>query len=168
MDTPVPARGRPESLQASSTSPVASSAKWPSRRRWQSRGDESGFTLVEVLITIVIMGIAVVALTGGMLNAISNSDLHRQDIVLDSLLRNYAEGITSASEQSCLQGAPTITTANTAPAGYSVWITSVNGGAVAQTTTATCPPTGLSSQLGLTATAPGGTTASLTLTVAVP
>ena len=138
---------------------MASPAQLPGRRRCPSRGEESGFTLVEVLVTVVIMGIAVVTLVGGMLSAVTASDLHRKDTVLATSLRAYAENIKSSVQQSCLQGAATFTATSPGPAGYTEVIS--NG-------TTTCPPLGSTSQLVLTATAADGTTASITIVVAVP
>jgi len=138
---------------------VASPAQLPSRRRWSSRGEESGFTLIEVLITVVIMGIAVVTLVGGMLSAVTASDLQRKDTVLATSLRAYAESIKSSVQQSCLQGQPTFTATSPGPLGY---IEVISNG------TTTCPPVGSTSQLVLTATAADGTTASITIVVAVP
>ncbi len=56
----------------------------------QSRG-ESGSTLIEVLVAVVIMGIAFVVIVGGIGTAIIGSDLQKQKAGADVALRTAAE-----------------------------------------------------------------------------
>jgi Tfp pilus assembly protein PilV len=55
------------------------------------RDDESGDTLVEVLIALVVIGIAGIALIAGFATSISSSAEHRSLATLDTLLKSYAE-----------------------------------------------------------------------------
>ena len=55
------------------------------------RSAEAGETLVELLVTIAIIGLAVVALVGGMGTAIMASDGHRQHATGDTVARSVAE-----------------------------------------------------------------------------
>jgi prepilin-type N-terminal cleavage/methylation domain-containing protein len=82
----------------------------------QDRTDEDGFTLVEVLLAVVILGIAVVTFVSGLAAAIRSSDLHRKDATIQTVLRNYAEAL-QASASSC---PGSLSPSYSAPAGYSV------------------------------------------------
>jgi type II secretory pathway pseudopilin PulG len=57
------------------------------------RADERGETLVELLITIVILGIAVVAIVGGLMTSIQMSDIHRKQATSGSYTQDYAESV---------------------------------------------------------------------------
>jgi len=70
-------------------------------RRW--RRDEAGFNLIEVLMTILIMGIAMAALLTGLLTAISKTDFERKDALIQTGLRDYAENIKQAVLSTCPQ-----------------------------------------------------------------
>jgi prepilin-type N-terminal cleavage/methylation domain-containing protein len=54
---------------------------------------EKGFSLVEVLVTIVIVGITFSALLGGLITTITVSSLHRKQATADSVARSVAEWI---------------------------------------------------------------------------
>ena len=54
---------------------------------------DSGFTLVEVLIAVVIMGIAFAALLGGMATSTLTSDIHRKQALAAALLSQAAESV---------------------------------------------------------------------------
>jgi prepilin-type N-terminal cleavage/methylation domain-containing protein len=89
---------------------------------------EGGFSLVEVLITIVIVGVTFAALLGGLITTITVSSLHRKQATADSVARSAAEWIKDGVQtpyHNCagvgwysLSGLPR-------PAGYSVAIQSV-------------------------------------------
>lgn len=53
--------------------------------------DEAGLSLVEVIVTVAIMGIAFVAVLGGMWTAIVTSDTHRKQALGTTYLINAAE-----------------------------------------------------------------------------
>ena len=74
---------------------------------------ERGATLVELLVTVVILGLAVVALLAGLSTAIIVSDQHRQQAVAGAAVHSFAEAVTAATYVSCA-GAGTYAT----PAGY--------------------------------------------------
>ena len=57
------------------------------------RRSEAGTTLVEVLITVMILGVAFVALLGGFGTSIVSSDVHRRQAVAETLVRRYAESV---------------------------------------------------------------------------
>ena len=63
---------------------------------------ESGVTLIEMLVTVVIMGIAFVAIVGGMTTSIFGSDLHRKQATAETVLRSYGESVkTKAGWDGC-------------------------------------------------------------------
>jgi Tfp pilus assembly protein PilE len=55
--------------------------------------DDRGETLVELLVTLVILGTAVLALVGGIGTAITISDVHRKQANAGAYLRDYADGV---------------------------------------------------------------------------
>src|SRR5664279_767957 len=55
--------------------------------------DDEGETLIELIIAVAIMGIAVVAIVGGIATAIFMSDIHRKQATAGAYVRNYAEAV---------------------------------------------------------------------------
>lgn len=55
--------------------------------------DDAGETLIELLVAIVVMGIAVVVIVSGMAAVILMSDLHRKQATAGAYVRDYAEAI---------------------------------------------------------------------------
>jgi type II secretory pathway pseudopilin PulG len=121
-----------------------------------NRRSESGDTLIEVLIAVVIIALAATALLGALLTSITSSVSHRSLAVDDSVLRSFAE---AAKEQIELQSNPLYVhcpasysiSSSAPPSGYSVpAITQVQywNGAAFQSG---CPPKDLGIQL-ITAT----------------
>jgi type II secretory pathway pseudopilin PulG len=54
---------------------------------------ESGETLVELLVTVVILGTSIVAVVLGVATAVASSDSHRQEATAEGVLRSLAERI---------------------------------------------------------------------------
>ena len=54
---------------------------------------EGGFSLIELLVTLVIMGVAFTALIGGTLTGVLSSDLHRRAADAEIVLRHFAEDV---------------------------------------------------------------------------
>lgn len=63
--------------------------------------NQEGATLVELLITLVILGIAFLVILGGMTNAIVLSDLHRRQSRAETILREFAEVIKTTNYIPC-------------------------------------------------------------------
>jgi prepilin-type N-terminal cleavage/methylation domain-containing protein len=61
-------------------------------RTLRARGD-TGLTLVEILVAIVILGVCVVALLGGTTTLPVATTVHREDAQADLILRNWAEAV---------------------------------------------------------------------------
>jgi prepilin-type N-terminal cleavage/methylation domain-containing protein len=106
---------------------------------------DNGFSLAEVLVTIVIVGITFTAILGGLMTSIRVSDLQRTEATADAVARSGAEWVKDSVRNpyvNCggigaysLAGLPT-------PGGYSATITSVeywDGAAPATTGTYDLP-----------------------------
>lgn len=88
---------------------------------------ESGTTLIELLVTIVIMGVAFVVIVGGIGTAIIGSDIQKNQAGADVVARSAAEDITAQPYQPCT-ATPAVTPAYafTAPSGFDVTTTPVS------------------------------------------
>ena len=85
---------------------------------------EAGLTLVELLVTIAIMGIAFAVLVGGMGTAVLGSDLHRKQADAENILRSFAETVKSAEYVDCAQPSD-YQRLFSAPTGYTAAVTGV-------------------------------------------
>ncbi|MFF0215337.1 type IV pilus modification PilV family protein [Streptomyces vinaceus] len=92
-------------------------ARAPEGRSQRRRGEE-GETLIEVLVAVVLMGVAFVTIFGGIGTAIISSARQQKVTGADSVVRSAAEKVISAPYVSCAGGyaipAP--------PAGYTVTV----------------------------------------------
>jgi type II secretory pathway pseudopilin PulG len=90
---------------------------------------ERGETLVELLVTIVIMGAAFVAILAGVGVAIASSDSHRQEATAEGVLRSYAERIQDSRDVLYVDCATTSAYASPAgfaePPGWTISLTNV-------------------------------------------
>jgi prepilin-type N-terminal cleavage/methylation domain-containing protein len=71
------------------------------RDRICGRDREGGFTITEVLVALVILGVAVVSIVGAMGTSIVLSDRHRQSVTADALVRTYAERLNKVNYVAC-------------------------------------------------------------------
>ena len=85
------------------------------------RGQE-GTTLVEVLVAVAILGIAFVAVLGGMATSIMSSDIHRKQADSMAVLTRYAEVVKAAGYTAC---ASTYSPPFSPPSGYQPSVTGV-------------------------------------------
>jgi prepilin-type N-terminal cleavage/methylation domain-containing protein len=92
-------------------------------------GDEVGFSLPEILITIVIVGVTFSAILGGLMTSISVSAFHRKEATADALGRSAAEWVKDDARNAydSSNADPTSYSLGgvSAPSGFSVAITSV-------------------------------------------
>jgi prepilin-type N-terminal cleavage/methylation domain-containing protein len=121
------------------------------------RGSDTGFSLVESIVAIAILGIAVVAIVGALGTAASTTGLQARQADADAALRSGAEAIKSQPYVAC-PGVPAYSTAGTTLApGMTVSLSSVehwNGA----TFVAACPASdGGFQRVTLQADAAGGT-----------
>lgn len=82
------------------------------------RGDR-GETLLELLIAVVIMGVAVVAVIGMLVNSVQLSDVHRKQATASAAVRDYGEAITNAVAGGGYVGCAT-TASYASPSGFTV------------------------------------------------
>jgi prepilin-type N-terminal cleavage/methylation domain-containing protein len=68
------------------------------------RSDESGFTLSEVCIALVIVAVAITSIIGSLGTAMFATKVHRDIASSDSVVREYAEQLVGAAYVAC--GAP--------------------------------------------------------------
>jgi Tfp pilus assembly protein PilV len=57
--------------------------------------NDQGETLIEVIMAVAIMGIAVVAIVGGIATTILMSDIYRKQATAGAYVRNYAEAVAA-------------------------------------------------------------------------
>jgi prepilin-type N-terminal cleavage/methylation domain-containing protein len=88
---------------------------------------EGGFSLVELLITIVIVGIGFAALLGGVMTSVIVSSHQREQATVDAVARSAAEWIKDPvnNPYSCAANNPYSVAALTVPSGYTVTISSI-------------------------------------------
>jgi type II secretory pathway pseudopilin PulG len=119
---------------------------------------EDGETLLELLMTVAIIGIAFVAILGAIFTVIRVSDYHRKTTTADVILRNFAESMKQANGTyqyvPCSSAGATVSYAAYVPgtpySNYTATITSIRylaGYSSGQPTwTTTCPATDLGLQ----------------------
>ncbi len=74
------------------------------RRPRLTRGEE-GLTLIELLATISIMGIAFIVVVGGLLTSVLGSDVHRRQANSEAVLRSFAEAVKAEPYVPCATAA---------------------------------------------------------------
>lgn len=62
-------------------------------RRIHPLRSDDGTTLIEVIVTVAIMGIAFAVILGGMATSVLMSDVHRKQATSQTILRDYAEAV---------------------------------------------------------------------------
>ena len=87
---------------------------------------DRGETLLELLVAVAIMGIAVVAVVGGIGTSILISDIHRKQATAGWAVRDYAASISRAGYRDCADAAYYRSAAGyTPPSGYDADIVAV-------------------------------------------
>lgn len=79
------------------------------------RNESSGFSLVEVLVTILLMALAVPAILGALASLMQAGATERSIAQADQVVRTYSEGLAAAPYVACAPSYPGITL----PSGYS-------------------------------------------------
>lgn len=81
--------------------------------------DDRGETMLELLIAVVIMGVAVVAIIGGLFASLLMSDIHRKQATAGTAVRDYGEAIASSVAGGGYVGCASASSYGS-PAGFSV------------------------------------------------
>ncbi len=79
---------------------------------------EGGLSLIELLVTVAILGIAFVSILGGMSTSIIASDIHRKQAIGQTVLRSYADALKRAAYEDCATSSSYATVVITPPAGF--------------------------------------------------
>ena len=117
-----------------------------------ARLDESdrGESLIEILVAVLILGIAVTAILGGLLTSVKLSDVHRKQATGGADARDYAEVLSrfvsgnNYVECADLSAYAPGVVGFTAPAGYAAAVTSVEyWNTTSRTFGTTCSSSGL-------------------------
>ena len=122
----------------------------------RARADR-GETLVEILLTVIIVGLTVTALVSSLATVSSAGNSQRNSVRADVVLRNYAEA-TKLATQSCVAGGTyNVVNVPAPPAGFTV------AGAGTQ-----CPLSGATTKLTLSVNGPTGLHESMDIWVRTP
>ena len=119
--------------------------------------DDRGETLLEIVLTIIIIGITITALVSGLATASSAANSHRANVTSDAVMRNFAEAAKLASRR-CTSGAP-LTIDYSPPEGYVVAVSPE---------TPQCPAVFTTTLLHLTVTTPVGHSQQMEIRVRTP
>lgn len=88
--------------------------------------DERGLTLIELLLTVAIMGIAFASILAGVSSMFNDSDLARKSALTETWLRRYAETVDSATYVTCATPSSYSSALTPSPpTGYAVQISTV-------------------------------------------
>lgn len=98
---------------------------------------QGGFTLVEMLLAVAILGVGVLTLVGGMMTSIHVSDLERRQADGQAALRAYAEAVANDTYTDCTASYPAA--GFTAPAGFTVTQTVAYWQPASASFSGTCP-----------------------------
>ena len=95
-----------------------------SEQAGEARRSDAGESLVELLVSIAILGIAVIAVLGALTMGSSASSLHKGQAKNQNLLHNWAEKVSASTYTACATTAQ-IVASDTLPTGYSSSVTNV-------------------------------------------
>ena len=118
---------------------------------------DAGETLVEIIVTIIIVSVAVTALVASLGSAAGSAKAHRDNVLTDTVVRNFAEATKSAAE-SCTPGG-SYSVSYSPPAGFSVSKSPASN---------TCPAVNTTQSLTLSITGPGGVVKTMQMMVRTP
>lgn len=87
---------------------------------------DAGETLVELLVTVVILGIATSGISAALLATVNASDLHRQQVLARAALRSWAEQIGTGTYNACAAAGSFAAPSPALPSGLTAAVTSVS------------------------------------------
>lgn len=88
--------------------------------------DDGGFTLIEVLVAVTLLGIGVTVILSGIMTSILTSDIHRKQATGETVLRGYAEAAKKEAASSYSSCATTYTVPFTPAEGYTATLEGVD------------------------------------------
>lgn len=112
------------------------------RRRTAARpggADDGGYTLVELLLAVAVLGLGVLTVVGGMMTSILVSDLGRRSAEGQSAVRAYAEAVANDTYAACATTYPA--SGFSVPSGYTTTLTVTYWDPSASSFMTTCPAT---------------------------
>jgi type II secretory pathway pseudopilin PulG len=65
------------------------------------KGGDEGESLVEIVVSLVLLGTVVAALMAGLATAARVSAMHRNNVTADTVIRSYAEQVKNAVRTQC-------------------------------------------------------------------
>lgn len=101
--------------------------------------DDRGESLIELLVTVVIMGFTMVAVIGGLLAAVQMSDVHRKQANAGAVAQRLAEGVAQAAYANCAASYPASAAGYTVTVGVRYWDAGWNAGSTASPWKTACP-----------------------------
>ncbi|MFN8023529.1 MAG: hypothetical protein U0Q03_18515 [Acidimicrobiales bacterium] len=122
-----------------------------------ARRHDAGESLLEIVMTVVIIGITVSALVSGLASAAGAGEAHRQAVRSDTVMRNYAEAAKAAARQ-CVAGQP-LGVSYTAPSGYRI---------SSSPASPTCPAVSTTLSVVLSVVSPNNSRDDMTVVVRTP
>jgi type II secretory pathway pseudopilin PulG len=128
------------------------------RRTRRGARRDAGETLVEIVLTVVIIGVAVTALITGLASTATASNTNRSLVTADAIMRNLAEAVKDAASH-CQAGDVLAVEPVATPAGFS---TSIDPASPA------CPPAVTPSTLELSVVGPGDLQQTMQVVVRTP
>ncbi len=121
--------------------------------------DDTGFTLVEVVVSIVIFGLTATALLGAILTMLTSSSSHREQSNANSVLASAAESIADPSRNAyqplCPAPSPAYLPALGVTTPSAAW--TIDAAIIAWDGGAACIPSVALHTITVTVTAPSGT-----------
>ena len=121
---------------------------------------DAGETLVEILLTVVITGLAITALISSLAVAGNTGNVQRSSVQTDVEMRNYAEATKAAVLQACTVGGDTYTVGYTPQTGFTVATDPPDDGV--------CPAVTTTKPLTLKVTGPLGLNQTMDIKVRTP
>lgn len=119
---------------------------------------DRGDTLIEIIITIVIVAITITALISSLATTGAAGQVQRSSVLTDTVLRNYAEA-TKAGVRTCTGAGNQYTTTYEPPTGFVASATPPGG---------QCPDVDTTELLTLAVTGPSGVVETMQIVVRTP
>ncbi len=112
-----------------------------------------GETLIEILLTVVLVGMTFTALFSSLAMAGNAGNAQRNSVQADVVMRNFAEATKAAAQACVIGGTYTVVYPVPLPAGFAVSVTGTGAGTGAGVAS-TCPPVATPQLLTLKVTTP--------------